>query len=201
MTLSLMKLPYKPDALEPYMSAETVDFHYGKHHRKYVDTLNGLLDGHRFADLPLEEIIRAAASEANGQKIFNNAAQVWNHDFFWNSVSPNGGGEPAAGELRNQIERAFGSFSGFRKAFLDCALGQFGSGWAWLVVDKGQLEIISTSNAMPPFVDGKTALLACDVWEHAYYVDYRNDRGKFVETFLDKLVDWTFVEKALQEAA
>jgi superoxide dismutase, Fe-Mn family len=201
MTISLMNLPYKPDALEPHMSAETVDFHYGKHHRKYVDTLNGMLAGHRFAELSLEEIILAAASDPEEQKIFNNAAQVWNHDFFWNSVSPNGGGEPAEGELRSQIERAFGSFSGFRKAFLDCALGQFGSGWAWLVVDKGQLEIISTSNAMPPFVQGKTALLACDVWEHAYYVDYRNDRGQFVETFLDKLADWTFADKALKEAA
>ena len=201
MTITLMKLPYDPGSLEPHMSAETVDFHYGKHHRKYVDTLNGLLDGHRLAGLSLEEIIRAAASEPNGGKIFNNAAQVWNHDFFWNSISPDGGGEPAAGELLNRIDRAFGSYSEFRKAFLDCALGQFGSGWAWLVVDQGELEIISTSNAETPFMQGKTALLACDVWEHAYYVDYRNDRGQFVETFLDKLVNWQFVEKALQQSA
>ena len=184
----LPDLPYSKDALAPYMSAETLEYHHGKHHAAYVTNLNKLIPGTEFENLPLEEIIRKAAGP-----IFNNSAQIWNHTFFWNCLAPKSGGEPS-GSLASAIRGAFGSFQQFKDKFTAAAVGQFGSGWAWLVRDKeGKLLIESTSNAMNPMKDGKKALLTCDVWEHAYYIDYRNLRPKFVENFWN-LVNWQFVQ-------
>jgi len=184
----LPDLRYAKDALAPYMSAETLEYHHGKHHAAYVTNLNKLIPGTEFENLPLEEIIRKASGP-----IFNNSAQIWNHTFFWNCLAPKAGGEPT-GSLASTIRSTFGSFQQFKDKFTAAAVGQFGSGWAWLVRDKeGKLSVESTSNAMNPMKDGKTALLTCDVWEHAYYIDYRNLRPKFVESFWN-LVNWRFVE-------
>ena len=193
MPFTLMDLPYDRDALEPHMSGETLDFHYGKHHNKYVDTLNQLVKGTPLEKMSLEEVIFESAFAPGGAKIFNNAAQVWNHDMFWKSMSPKGGGEPADDLLMARIDASFGSFSEFKKKFIEAAAGQFGSGWAWLVLDGETLKITTTSNAVLPLAMQQHAILACDVWEHAYYVDYRNDRAKFLETFVDRLIDWDFV--------
>lgn len=188
----LPPLPYEKNALEPHISAETLDFHHGKHHNAYVVNLNGLIKGTEFENASLEEIVRNAP--AGG--IFNNAAQVWNHTFYWNSMSPNGGGEPS-GALAEAINKAFGSFANFKEAFSKAAATQFGSGWAWLVKNAaGDLEIVQTGNAGNPMTDGKTPLLTCDVWEHAYYVDYRNARPKYVEAFWN-LVNWEFAASNL----
>ncbi len=186
----LPPLPYAKDALQPYMSAETLEYHHDKHHAAYVTNLNKLLPGTEFEDLPLEEIIRRASGG-----IFNNAAQVWNHTFFWNCLSHNGGGEPS-GALAEAIHRDFGSFAAFKERFSTAAVTQFGSGWAWLVRNPdGKLSVESTSNAMTPVQDrNKKALLTCDVWEHAYYIDYRNARPKYVEAFWN-LVNWPFVSE------
>jgi len=186
----LPPLPYAKDALQPYMSAETLEYHHDKHHAAYVTNLNKLLPGTEFEDLPLEEIIRRASGG-----IFNNAAQVWNHTFFWNCLSHNGGGEPS-GALAEAIHRDFGSFAAFKERFSTAAVTQFGSGWAWLVRNPdGKLSVESTSNAMTPVQDRNTkALLTCDVWEHAYYIDYRNARPKYVEAFWN-LVNWPFVSE------
>ncbi len=183
----LPDLPYSKDALEPHISRETLEYHYGKHHQAYVNNLNNLIPGTEFADLSLEEIVKRASGG-----LFNNAAQTWNHSFYWNCLSPTGGGEPN-GALGKKITSTFGSFGEFKDQFSKKALTTFGSGWAWLVKNAdGALEIISTSNAGSPLTEGKTPLLTCDVWEHAYYVDYRNARAKYVEAFWN-LVNWEFV--------
>jgi Fe-Mn family superoxide dismutase len=188
MTHTLPDLPYAKDALAPHISAETLDFHHGKHHAAYVNNLNGLVPGTEYADLPLEEIIRRAPPGG----VFNNAAQVWNHTFYWHCLSPRGGGEPT-GALADAITARWGSFAAFREAFTKTAVGTFGSGWAWLVKDRdGALDLLSTGNAGTPLTEGKQALLTCDVWEHAYYVDYRNARPAYVEAFWN-LVNWEFV--------
>lgn len=190
MAIELPALPYDRTALEPHISAETIDYHYGKHHQAYVTNLNTMIAGTEFDGMPLEEIIRKSQGG-----MFNNAAQVWNHTFYWNCLKPGGGGEPG-GKLGEAINAAFGSFAAFKEAFTKTAIGTFGSGWAWLVQrPDGTLALVSTSNAATPLTGEDTPLLTCDVWEHAYYIDYRNLRQKFVETFLDKLVNWDFVAK------
>lgn len=187
----LPELPFSMDALEPTISKETIEYHYGKHHQAYVNNLNKLIKGTEFEDMSLEDII---VKSSGG--IFNNGAQVFNHTFYWNSLSPDGGGEPE-GKLLDAINENFGSFEDFKEKFTEIATGTFGSGWAWLVKDKNdKLEIVSTSNAGNPLTDGKTLLLTCDVWEHAYYIDYRNARPSYVEKFW-KIVNWDFVASNL----
>ncbi len=190
MAFSLPDLPYEKEALAPFLSAETLEYHYGKHHNAYVTNLNGLIqeDGQTYeSQEDLERIILIADGG-----LFNNAAQVWNHSFYWKCMKPGGGGMPT-GKLAEAIEAAFGSFEAFAKEFTQAAVTQFGSGWAWLVADAGALKIVKTGNADLPLKHGQTALLTVDVWEHAYYIDYRNLRQKYVETFLASLVDWEFV--------
>ncbi len=192
MAFELPELPYSNDALAPHISAETIEYHYGKHHNAYVTKLNGMIGGTEFENASLEDIIQKAPEGG----LFNNAAQVWNHTFYWNCLSPNGGGAPT-GALESAIQASFGSFDDFKSKFTDKAATTFGSGWAWLVKNKdGKLEIISTSNAGCPIRDGVTPLLTCDVWEHAYYVDYRNARPKYIEAFWN-LVNWDFVSQNL----
>jgi superoxide dismutase, Fe-Mn family len=182
----LPALPYAKDALAPHISAETIEFHYGKHHATYVANLNKLIAGTEFADLALEDIVKKASGG-----IFNNAAQVWNHTFYWNCLSPKGGGEPS-GALAKALNKAFGSFAAFKEKLSNAAVTQFGSGWAWLVKNSdGGLAIEQTSNAGNPLKDGKKPILTIDVWEHAYYIDYRNVRPAYVEAFW-KLVNWEF---------
>jgi Fe-Mn family superoxide dismutase len=186
MAFELPNLPYAKTALAPHISEETLEFHYGKHHQTYVTNLNNLVSGTEFEGLSLEDII----SKSSGG-IFNNAAQIWNHTFYWNSLSPNGGGQPS-GNLASAIEASFGSFEAFKAEFTKCAVTTFGSGWAWLVKDKeGNLSLVSSSNAACPLTKGLTPLLTCDVWEHAYYIDYRNARPKYLEAFWS-LVNWDF---------
>jgi Fe-Mn family superoxide dismutase len=189
-------LPYKPDALQPHMSARTFEFHHGKHHKAYVDALNGLIAGTKLESEPLEEIVRRTAKDESQAKVFNNAAQVWNHTFFWRSMTPGGGGAPKA-DLAERIDADFGSLDDFKKAFKEAATTQFGSGWAWLIADKGKLKVTKTPNAVTPFVDGVSVLATCDVWEHAYYLDYQNRRPDFVQAFLDQLINWDFVAQQL----
>ncbi|MDR0363399.1 MAG: superoxide dismutase [Fe] [Bacteroidales bacterium] len=187
----LPELPYNHDALAPYISKETIEYHYGKHHATYVNNLNNLIKGADFEKMTLEEIIKKSQGG-----IFNNAAQVWNHTFYWNGLSPNGGGEPK-GKLAKEIEKEFGSFEEFKEKFSAAAATLFGSGWAWLVKDReGKLKIIQTSNAENPITKGEKPLLTCDVWEHAYYIDKRNARPKYIEDFWN-LVNWEFVEEQL----
>jgi len=187
----LPALPYSMDALEPNISKETLEYHYGKHHQTYVTNLNKMIIGTEFENLPLEQIILKA-----GGGIFNNAAQIYNHTFYWNCLSPNAGGEPV-GKLAEEINKSFGSFAEFKDKFSQAAVGLFGSGWAWLVQEKdGKLAIVSLSNAGNPLTDGKKPLLTCDVWEHAYYIDYRNARPGYVAKFWD-LVNWDFVASNL----
>lgn len=186
MAFELPALPYAKDALAPHISAETLDFHYGKHHQTYVTNLNNLVPGTEFEGLSLEEIVLKSSGG-----IFNNAAQVWNHTFYWNSLSPNGGGEPT-GELADAINAKFGSFTTFKEEFTKCAVTTFGSGWAWLVKNAdGSLALVSTSNAGCPLTSGQKPLLTCDVWEHAYYIDYRNARPTYLNAFW-ALVNWDF---------
>jgi superoxide dismutase, Fe-Mn family len=194
MAFSLPDLPYGKDALAPYLSQETLEFHHGKHHNAYVTNLNGLIEGSDHATQSLEEIILSAEGP-----LFNNAAQVWNHTFYWHCMKPGGGGEPT-GELATAISRDFGSLDDFKKEFSAAAVGQFGSGWAWLVLEGGALKVIKTGNADLPLKHGQAALLTVDVWEHAYYIDYRNLRPKYVETFLNNLVDWAFVAENYRAA-
>lgn len=192
MTFSLPKLPYSMDALAPHISQETLEYHYGKHHQTYVNNLNKLVEGTEHAEKSLEEIIMSSSGG-----IFNNAAQVWNHTFYWHSLSPNGGGEPQ-GPLLEKINHAFGSYSEFKEKFTQTAITTFGSGWAWLVQNaEGELDVISTSNAETPMTEGLTALLTCDVWEHAYYIDYRNARPSYMDAFW-QLVNWDFVNSNLR---
>ena len=186
----LPQLPYAKDALAPHMSAETFDYHYAKHHQAYVTNLNNLIKGTEYENLDLEAIVKKAP--AGG--VYNNAAQVWNHTFFWNCMKPNGGGAPA-GALAEAINAKWGSLDAFKAAFQTSAVGNFGSGWTWLVKKPdGSVDIVNTSNAATPLTTGNKALLTIDVWEHAYYVDYRNMRPKYVETFLANLVNWSFAE-------
>jgi Fe-Mn family superoxide dismutase len=199
MAFELPPLPYPKNALEPHMSEKTFEFHYGKHHQAYVTNLNNLVKDTPMASQSLEEIIKATAKDEAKAGIFNNAAQVWNHTFFWSSMKPNGGGAPT-GALADKINAAFGSLDKFKEEFKAAAVGQFGSGWAWLVVDGGKLKITKTPNAVNPMAQGQTALLTCDVWEHAYYLDYQNRRPDFVQTFLDKLANWEFVAGNLSKA-
>lgn len=189
MAFELPALPYAKDALAPHISEETLEYHYGKHHQAYVTNLNNLIPGTEFEGLSLEEII---VKSSGG--IFNNAAQVWNHTFYWSCLTPNGGGQPT-GALADAINAAFGSFEKFKEEFTKCAITTFGSGWAWLVKNAdGSLAIVSTSNAGCPLTTGQTPLMTCDVWEHAYYIDYRNARPSYVDHFWS-LVNWDFVAK------
>ncbi len=185
----LPDLPYEKGTLEPHISAETLDYHYGKHHQTYVTNLNNLIKGTEFEDSSLEDIVKKASGG-----LFNNAAQVWNHTFYWNCLSPNGGGAPS-GALAEAINQSFGSVDEFKTKFSQTAITTFGSGWAWLVKNAdGSLALAGTSNAGTPLTDGKTPLLTCDVWEHAYYIDYRNARPKYVESFWN-IVNWDFVSQ------
>lgn len=185
----LPKLPYEMDALQPYISKETLEYHYGKHHQAYVTKLNELVKDTEFANMSLQDIIMKASGP-----IFNNAAQDWNHTFYWHCMTPNGKGTPS-GNLADAINKKFGSFDEFKKQFTQSAITLFGSGWTWLAKnEQGELEIMNTGNAGLPMKDGRTAILTCDVWEHAYYIDYRNLRAKYVENFW-QLVNWDFAEK------
>ncbi|MEZ5321079.1 MAG: Fe-Mn family superoxide dismutase [Microthrixaceae bacterium] len=191
MAIELPALPYAMDALAPHISQETLEYHYGKHHQAYVTTLNTLIEGTDAAQKSLEDIVRGAEG-----KVFNNAAQVWNHTFYWNSMSPNGGGEPT-GDLAELIQTAFGGLDGFKTQFAEAGATQFGSGWAWLVQTSAGLEIVKTPNAETPITGNAKPLLTMDVWEHAYYIDYRNARPKYIGTFLDSLINWDFAAKNL----
>ena len=192
MPFTLPELPYSLDALEPHISKETLEYHYGKHHQTYVTNLNKLVEGTDNEHKSLEDII--LSSEGG---LFNNAAQVWNHTFYWHCLNPNGGGEPT-GQLADKINQAFGSFSEFKQQFTQAAITTFGSGWAWLVQnEQGELAIMSTSNASLPMTSGQKALLTCDVWEHAYYIDYRNARPQYMDAFW-QLVNWEFVTSQLR---
>jgi len=189
-------LPWSGDALEPTISSETISFHYGKHQKTYVDVLNKLVAGKPEAAKSLEEIIVAAPPGP----LFNAAAQVWNHTFYWNSLKPKGGGEPT-GELAEAVKRDFGTYAKLREELAKAAVGQFGSGWAWLVVDGGKLKVVATGNAENPMKAGQTPLLTIDVWEHAYYIDYRNARAKYVDAVLDNLINWDFAAANYAKAA
>lgn len=200
MAFELPALPYAKDALEPHMSANTFSFHHEKHHNTYVVNLNGLVEGTDLEGKSLEDIVAATAGKADKAGVFNNAAQVWNHTFFWHSMKPSGGGAPT-GDLAAKIDADFGSFDEFKDAFKAAGATQFGSGWAWLVVgDGGKLEVVKTPNAETPLTQGKTPLLTCDVWEHAYYLDYQNRRPDFLASFLDNLANWDFAAENLANA-
>ncbi len=193
MAFELPDLPYEKNALEPYMSAETLEFHHGKHHQAYVNNLNKAIEGTEHEGKSLEQIIQAAEINSG---LFNNAAQHWNHSFFWQCLSPNGGGEPT-GEVADLIGSSFGSYEKFTEEFSTAAATQFGSGWAWLITDGSKLQVMKTPNADLPLKHGEKALLTIDVWEHAYYIDYRNARPKFIETVVDNLINWDFVNQNL----
>jgi superoxide dismutase, Fe-Mn family len=200
MTVEFKDLPYAEDALAPVYSARTVSLHYGKHHRTYFDKMTELVKDSPYADMNPEEIIKATAKDKKQTLIFNNAAQVWNHDVFWRSMKPNGGGGPT-GQLETLIGKSFKGLDGFKKELKNAAVSRFGSGWAWLTVDGGKLKISSTSNAENPLASGKgIVLLTIDVWEHAYYLDYENKRPDFVDAFLDKLVNWDYAAERLEMA-
>ncbi len=200
MTIDLPPLAYARDALEPHISRQTLDFHYGKHHQAYVNKLNALLEGRWQADVSLEEIIQETAVDPANANIFNNAAQVWNHTFYWSSMKPSDGGAPT-GAIAEAIKADFGGVDGFKEAFSSVAKSRFGSGWAWLVKKGGKLDVSSTPNAETPLTEpGVTPLLTMDVWEHAYYLDYQNNRPAYVETFIDKLVNWDFANANLAAA-
>jgi len=196
MTFSLPELPYAANALEPYISANTLSFHHGKHHQAYVTNLNNLIKDTPLAARTLEEVIMESAKDASKAGIFNNAAQVWNHTFYWHCMKPAGGGLPQ-GKIGDKITADFGSYEQFKEAFKTAATTQFGSGWAWLVLEGDKLKITKTGNADLPMVHGQKALLTVDVWEHAYYLDYQNRRPDYVTTFLEHLVNWEFVENNL----
>lgn len=189
--LALPPLPYAENSLEPVISARTISFHYGKHHKGYVDNLNKLISGTDYSDLPLEDIIKGTAGRPERTAIFNNAAQTWNHTFYWHSLNPKGGGEPPA-ELKQKIDASFGSVDACKKELANAAVTQFGSGWAWLVLDGDMLAVIKTANAENPLSLGMKPLLTIDVWEHAYYLDYQNLRAGYVNAVLDKLINWEF---------
>ncbi len=194
MAFTLPDLPWAKDSLAPTISAETIDYHYGKHHKAYVDNLNKFAEGTKYATMSLEDIVKASAGQTSEKAIFNNSAQVWNHTFFWNSLAPKAGGAPT-GAIAGAIDKSFGSFADFKTKFSTAAAGQFGSGWAWLVKNTdGSLAIETTPNAETPLTGAKKAILTLDVWEHAYYIDYRNARPKFTEAWWN-LVNWDFANK------
>lgn len=195
MGITLPDLPYAQDALEPHISAETLSFHYGKHHNAYVTNLNKLIAGTEFENSSLEEIVQNSEGGT-----FNNAAQVWNHTFYWNSMKPNGGRNPE-GELAEKINASFGSFDKFKEEFANSAATQFGSGWAWLVLDGGDLKIVKTANAETPLTNGQVPLLTIDVWEHAYYLDFQNKRPDYIQTFLNSLANWDFAAENFANAS
>ncbi len=194
--LELPTLPYAISALAPHISERTLEFHHGKHHATYVTNANNMIKDTALADAPLEDIIRSAAGDPAKVGLFNNSAQIWNHTFFWNSLSPAGGGQPS-GEIGKRIDADFGSFDAFCEAFQTAAVTQFGSGWAWLVEDNGKLAVTQTANADTPLAHGQKALLTIDVWEHAYYLDFQNRRPDFVKCFLENLANWEFAESNL----
>jgi superoxide dismutase, Fe-Mn family len=199
MAFTLPPLPYARDALAPHISENTLNFHYGKHHQGYVDNLNKLVAGTPMETMPLEQVVRESHGKNPG--VFNNSGQVWNHTFYWNSMKPGGGGQPT-GDIADKIKEDFGDFDAFKKAFADAGATQFGSGWAWLVLNKGKLEVRKTPNAETPLTDaGVTPLLTMDVWEHAYYLDFQNARPKYMETWLSTLVNWDFASANLRQAA
>lgn len=196
MSFKLLPLPYAETALAPVMSARTVEVHHGKHQAGYVEKLNELVAGTAFARMSLEQIIQRTARERTAIEIFNNASQVWNHDFFWRSMMPAGGGMPT-GELGSRLAAEFGSYEQFSEEFVARATRHFGSGWAWLVAEADRLRVVSTPNAESPLIAGQQALLACDIWEHAYYLDCQSDRKSFVQKFLEKLANWEFAAERL----
>jgi Fe-Mn family superoxide dismutase len=189
---TLPPLPWAENALDPVISANTISFHYGKHHKTYVDNLNNLVKGTEYESAPLEKIINETAGKADKAGLFNNAAQVWNHTFYWNGLRPGGGGRPT-GSVAQAIDAAFGSFDNFRKELAATSVSQFGSGWGWLVKDGASLKIVKTANAEVPFTKGQKPLLTLDVWEHAYYLDYQNRRAAHLDAVIDKLINWDFV--------
>mgnify|MGYP006426434903 FL=1 len=195
MAISLSPLPYADNALDPHISDRTISFHYGKHHAAYVNNLNGLIEGTDLADASLDQIIAAAGPGG----LYNNAAQVWNHTFYWNSMHPNGGGDPS-GDLAAAIDASFGSVDAFKQQFAADSIGNFGSGWTWLVREGDGLAIVKTDDADTPIKHGQTPLLTIDVWEHAYYLDYQNARPAYVETFIEKLLNWEFAAANLASA-
>ena len=196
---TLPALPYDFAALEPHIDAQTMQIHHGKHHQAYVTTLNGLIEGSPMERQSLEDVIKSTYKGESKTVVFNTAAQVWNHTFLWNCMKPQGGGAPK-GDIAQAIERDLGGFAKFEEEFKKAAVGQFGSGWAWLVADKGKLKITHTPNGVDPLALGQTALLTCDVWEHAYYLDYQNRRPDFAQAFLDHLINWDFVAQNLTKA-
>jgi superoxide dismutase, Fe-Mn family len=192
MPFKLPELPYDLSALEPHISARTLEFHYGKHHQGYVTKLNELVQGQNLESFSLEEVIKRTAGDSSKIAIFNNAAQVWNHTFYWHCMTPQGGGLPSP-DIKAKIDDSFGSLEQFKKEFKEAAMTQFGSGWAWLIADQGKLKIVKTGNADLPLAHGQHALLTCDVWEHAYYLDYQNRRMDYVDIFMNELINWDFV--------
>ena len=196
MTFELPSLPYASDALAPYMSSETLDFHHGKHHQTYVTNLNNLVKDSDMQDASLEDVVIKSSKDASMAGIFNNAGQHWNHILFWQCMKPNGGGAMPS-ELENRINSDFGSVDQFKEAFVQAGTTQFGSGWAWLAIDNGKLVVTKSANASNPLVEGMKPILGCDVWEHSYYIDYRNKRPDYLKAFLDNLVNWEFVSSQL----
>jgi Fe-Mn family superoxide dismutase len=195
----LPPLPWADNALEPIISANTLSFHYGKHHKAYVDKLNELVAGKPFADMPLEQIVKVTFPDPEKKAIFNNAGQTWNHTFYWNSLRAKGGGNPT-GTLLSKINATFGSLDDMKKQLVDAGLTQFGSGWAWLVSDKGTLKIVKTANAETPLATGQAPLLTIDVWEHAYYLDYQNRRADYLKAVVDNILNWDFAAENLSKA-
>lgn len=196
MTFELPSLPYASDALAPYMSSETLDFHHGKHHQTYVTNLNNLVKDSDMQDASLEDVVIKSSKDSSMAGIFNNAGQHWNHILFWQCMKPNGGGAIPS-ELENRINSDFGSVDQFKEAFVQAGTTQFGSGWAWLAIDNGKLVVTKSANASNPLVEGMKPILGCDVWEHSYYIDYRNKRPDYLKAFLDNLVNWEFVSSQL----
>ena len=196
MAFELPSLPYEKDALAPYMSSETLDFHHGKHHQTYVTNLNNLVKDSDMQDASLEDIVVKSSKDSSMAGVFNNAGQHWNHILFWQCMKPNGGGSMPS-ELENRINSDFGSIDQFKEAFVQAGTTQFGSGWAWLAIDNGKLVVTKSANASNPLVDGMKPILGCDVWEHSYYIDYRNKRPDYLKAFIDNLVNWEFVTSQL----
>jgi superoxide dismutase, Fe-Mn family len=196
MAITLPDLPFSKDALEPHISARTLEFHHGKHHKTYVDTANKMIEGTDMANMDLESIVKKVAGDTSKAGLFNNAAQVWNHSFYWKCIKPNGGGSPS-GSIAQKINADFGSYEKFVEELKNAGLTQFGSGWAWLVLNGDKLQITKTPNADTPLVHGMKPLLTIDVWEHAYYLDYQNKRVDYLTTFIDKLVNWDFVNSCM----
>jgi Fe-Mn family superoxide dismutase len=198
-TVALPELPYKENALEPYISRKTIGFHHGKHHGAYVDRTLELIKGTPLAGLSLKDIVQKTSGFADKASTFNNAAQSWNHDFYWKSLAPGGGGKPE-GEMARRLDAAFGSYENFKKELTSAAMSQFGSGWAWLVVEEDRLKVVNTSNAETPIIHGQVPLLTIDVWEHAYYLDYQNLRSDYVKNVIEHLINWKFAESNLPVA-